>query len=543
MDLAVDPGPQMTTDSQVNTDSTPPTDVGGSDERADMGLDASVFIPDAAVLRPDLSVDAAIEPIDADAPVPDVGEDARVEMAADASMLPDFGMDAAPPVPDAMLSTADMGSDAAYDVEDAESPTPDFRRDAFVDAPDVSPEHADLDGDGLSVADGDCNDEDPSIHPGAFQFCDGVDSDCDPETTGQGVIRMNGTDVFETLDDAIAAAERTRAHDTIVLCDGAHVTRGPDIEIRQPLTIRSQNGRAVTSIVSPQFEVRSEVLFEGLSIVDVRRGANVDRAIYAGDRNTVVTLRDVRMSTIGPQPEWANMVVVGRSSMLVMESVTIENGLVITSIGTQATVRDSTLARLVSRGCDLTVTDSQITQDARLDDYNRDHVGSAEFTRTRFDGATLDVDGRVPVTLLDVTIENNVLNDEHAIELRGDASINMTGGSIRNNRSNGSGRAVYIGGGNTGGTLNLNMVSITDNQSRGNGGALYLNQRANVEIMGGQFLRNRAIGDGGAIYLRDGVVSVNETNFGVGGSDNIPNDIATDDEAWNGEILTLIARD
>ncbi|MFC1612019.1 MopE-related protein [Myxococcota bacterium] len=36
----------------------------------------------------------------------------------------------------------------------------------------------DLDGDGFSVAEGDCDDSDPSIYPGAPEICDGIDQDC-----------------------------------------------------------------------------------------------------------------------------------------------------------------------------------------------------------------------------------------------------------------------------------------------------------------------------------------------------------------------------
>ena len=36
----------------------------------------------------------------------------------------------------------------------------------------------DVDGDGVAAADGDCNDLDASIHPGAIELCDGVDQNC-----------------------------------------------------------------------------------------------------------------------------------------------------------------------------------------------------------------------------------------------------------------------------------------------------------------------------------------------------------------------------
>ena len=36
----------------------------------------------------------------------------------------------------------------------------------------------DADGDGYSVADGDCDDSDPTVYPGAPEECDGLDNDC-----------------------------------------------------------------------------------------------------------------------------------------------------------------------------------------------------------------------------------------------------------------------------------------------------------------------------------------------------------------------------
>ncbi len=37
----------------------------------------------------------------------------------------------------------------------------------------------DQDGDGWSVAEGDCDDTDPASWPGAAELCDGLDNDCD----------------------------------------------------------------------------------------------------------------------------------------------------------------------------------------------------------------------------------------------------------------------------------------------------------------------------------------------------------------------------
>ena len=50
---------------------------------------------------------------------------------------------------------------------------------------------SDLDGDGFTISDGDCDDWDPSVHPGAVDYAaDGIDDDCDglePLIIAQGV--------------------------------------------------------------------------------------------------------------------------------------------------------------------------------------------------------------------------------------------------------------------------------------------------------------------------------------------------------------------
>jgi len=43
------------------------------------------------------------------------------------------------------------------------------------------PALADEDGDGVTVGDGDCDDGDPAVYPGAVDGCDGRDEDCDGE--------------------------------------------------------------------------------------------------------------------------------------------------------------------------------------------------------------------------------------------------------------------------------------------------------------------------------------------------------------------------
>jgi MYXO-CTERM domain-containing protein len=43
----------------------------------------------------------------------------------------------------------------------------------------VPPDEVDADGDGSAECDGDCDDDDPAVHPQAAELCNGIDDDCD----------------------------------------------------------------------------------------------------------------------------------------------------------------------------------------------------------------------------------------------------------------------------------------------------------------------------------------------------------------------------
>ena len=83
----------------------------------------------------------------------------------------------------------------------------------------VPPDEADLDGDGFMVCDGDCDDADGALHPGAAEQCNGIDDDCDgvipaDEADGDG----DGFTICDgDCDDANGAVHPGAAE----LCNGA----------------------------------------------------------------------------------------------------------------------------------------------------------------------------------------------------------------------------------------------------------------------------------------------------------------------------------
>ena len=90
---------------------------------------------------------------------------------------------------DTGMTGGDMGSavDANSPESDGQTPEPDAQPpepDAQPPEPDAQPLEPDMacvtdcDGDGISIEDGDCNDDDPTIFPGQPEHCDGIDNNC-----------------------------------------------------------------------------------------------------------------------------------------------------------------------------------------------------------------------------------------------------------------------------------------------------------------------------------------------------------------------------
>ena len=77
----------------------------------------------------------------------------------------------------------------------------------------------------------DCNDDDPTVHPGAFETgCDGRDNDCDPSTPDGPAVTHHGT--WPTVQAALDAA---RFGDVITLCP-SHIRENLHVSI--PVTIQ-----------------------------------------------------------------------------------------------------------------------------------------------------------------------------------------------------------------------------------------------------------------------------------------------------------------
>ncbi|MGM0454198.1 MAG: MopE-related protein, partial [Thermodesulfobacteriota bacterium] len=95
----------------------------------------------------------------------------------------------------------------------------------------VAPEDIDDDGDGYTENEGDCNDSDASIHPGATEICgDGIDQDCD----GSDLICEQGEDV--TLSWSRPDDDRVAGYNIYVGKTGTDFKSSPNTSIDSPDT-------------------------------------------------------------------------------------------------------------------------------------------------------------------------------------------------------------------------------------------------------------------------------------------------------------------
>lgn len=115
----------------------------------------------------------------------------------------------------------------------------------------------DLDGDGFA-AELDCDDGDARVFPGAREVCDSKDNDCDPSTSEEGAVSLDGVRV-SSLTSALA---RARDGSTITLCSGTY--DGP-FEVERAVTIRGVLGPDVT-ILYEGVHARANLTLEGVTV-------------------------------------------------------------------------------------------------------------------------------------------------------------------------------------------------------------------------------------------------------------------------------------
>ncbi len=192
--------------------------------------------------------------------------------------------------------------------------------DTTAGAVDADTWYADTDGDGYgdsgssttactqpsgySALGGDCDETDTEIHPGATEYCDGVDTDCDGIADGSGLVTFEDTSGslsdystdFATGTASSAYARTLRWDGTLVFCPGTYYTH---LTVRaSTLAIEGSGGSGSitlqgdgTTTVIAANSTASSLSIEG---VTVRNGsASYGGGIHGGTHGLDIELDDV----------------------------------------------------------------------------------------------------------------------------------------------------------------------------------------------------------------------------------------------------------
>ena len=170
----------------------------------------------------------------------------------------------------------------------------------------------DADGDGWTVEDGDCDDTDPLVHPGATDApCDALDSDCDGVGAEAAAVAIDGVEYpsFAEAMDIIADGH------TLEICPGTH-TESIEVGEDRQLTITSYSGDQEDTILDGEgvrqivrIGLRSEVAFGHLTLrgghgETVSEGYSCGGAIFTQGRSTVIEECSLVENQAGDEAIW-----------------------------------------------------------------------------------------------------------------------------------------------------------------------------------------------------------------------------------------------
>jgi predicted outer membrane repeat protein len=315
------------------------------------------------------------------------------------------------------------------------------------------PHYRDLDGDGfgtgssLSVCpgdsadgytaqrDGDCNDADAAIFPGAQERCDGKDNDCDAGSVEDGLVSIVDGTTYDGDGNLQRAIDEAADAAVLDVCAGTYAP----VEITKPITIRGVSrtetmldaqGTGTTILVTS-----TDVYLENLTVRG-GTGSPVGGTTYGGGGAFVEAGASLNAVAVSFRD---NDVVGYGGAIYAAGDVTLTNCDVFDNY---ATLRGGAIH---SEGTAIVAHESRIF-------YNQAKYGAGLYLQ----GGDADLTG--------TQVAGNFADAGGGLVVGADAVV--TGGTISANSANTGGGGIWL----RAGTLRLVGVTVSDNVSVANGG-------------------------------------------------------------------------
>jgi len=395
---------------------------------------------------------------------------------------------------------------------------------------------------------GDCDDDDSAINPGAAELCDGVDNDCEPATSEDGLVTLSDAQTFASLQDA---ADVATPGDSALVCPGAY---GP-VSVSANLTLTARDGAEATVIDaggagSAVTVTEGELTLVGFTLTG-GVGADYDSTLGGGG---------VAAWEVGPV-ELRDCVIEGNTAdvgggvlateILLVDSVIRDNtasyyggGVYTRDVALSGTTISGNAVEVEGYGGGLFVLGGgAVADDATvIVDNTSDLAGGGVVL---WEGASLeggevsgnyaaDQGGGVYIylggLLAGVAVLDNTTDAIGGGVLALDSELYVDGATLSGNT------AEYAGGLYAQGTSGSIIDSSVDsNDAAIWGGGLYLNDGSDLVLEASNVYRNGAGERGGGAIVDSSNLESVDSNWGVEGNENTPDDLVLD---WDDAALT-----
>ena len=361
----------------------------------------------------------------------------------------------------------------------------------------------------------DCDDTDETIFPGALEFCDGTDSDCDGfERSGIATFEATTGDQVDVTTLLEGGVYVVRSEGELHVCEGDW-TAQIQVEFDSTMSISSSSGPDIAIV--GHGDVSIDAAGRG-SVIEL--GASVDSAEIHGISVSGGT------SLVGGGIQAEDLHLVIENAVFEGNEANSQGGAIAISSGTlemdNVAFRENKTTGYHAAGGAIFMEDGEL--------IGSDLVFSSNETVLSGTGGAIHI-GSGSVSLSDSRATSNVATNSGGVLYLGSGSVELIDSELNWNHANFRGGAVWVSG-------DLTMVGtlMEENSSGDNGGAVYMSTTGGevtlicdaegVDSAG--FLSNEAEGYGGAVAFTDNTnhrVESIECDWGTGGSDNSSEDI------------------